>query len=57
MAELHWLIRLGLNEGRSLPLPRMQILGKWILAYLLALIIGGALGFVLGSLYPFLPPV
>jgi len=55
MAELHWLVRLGLTEGRSLPLPRIQILGKWLLKYLLALVIGGTLGFILGWLYPHLP--
>ena len=55
MAELHWLIRLGLTEGRSLPLPQIQILGKWLLKYLLALVIGGTLGFILGWLYPHLP--
>lgn len=55
MAELHWLIRLGLTQGRSQPLPRTLILSKWFFKYLLALIIGGILGFILGWLYPHLP--
>jgi len=55
MAELHWLIRLGLTQGRSRPLPWILILGKWFSKYLLALAIGGILGFILGWLYPQLP--
>ena len=58
MAELHWLVRLGLKQtkqGRSRPLPWILILGKWLAKYLLALIIGGILGFILGWLYPHLP--
>jgi len=55
MAELHWLIRLGLTQGRSQPLPWIRILGKWFCKYLLALTIGVVLGFILGWLYPHLP--
>ena len=55
MAELHWLIRLGLTQGRSRPLPWILILSKWFSKYLLALAIGGILGFILGWLYPQLP--
>ena len=58
MAELHWLVRLGLKQvkqGRSRPLPWSLILGKWFSKYILALIIGGTLGFILGWLYPHLP--
>ena len=55
MAELHWLIRLGLTQGRSQPMPWIRILGKWFCKYLLALTIGVVLGFILGWLYPHLP--
>ena len=48
MAELHWLIRLGLTQGRSRPLPWILILSKWFSKYLLALAIGVCLGFICG---------
>lgn len=58
MAELHWLVRLGLKQtkqGHRRPLPWTLLLCKWFSQYLLALTIGGILGFILGWLYPHLP--